>query len=79
QSMSRRGNCLDNSPMECFFGHLKQEMFVGRDFSSIDQLALEIDQYMRWYNYQRIQEKLGAMSPVEYRQSIAWRFDSVSC
>ena len=79
QSMSRRGNCLDNSPMECFFGHLKQEIFVGRQFQSVDQLTVEIDQYMRWYNYQRIQERLGAMSPVEFRRSIEWRFEPVAC
>lgn len=47
QSMSRKGNCLDNSPMENFFGLLKQEMFYGEDFKSYQHLKLEIEEYIR--------------------------------
>lgn len=67
QSMSRKGNCLDNSPMENFFGILKQEMFYGEDFKSYDYLRNEIEKYIKWYNEDRIKTKLNGMSPVMYR------------
>lgn len=67
QSMSRKGNCLDNSPMENFFSILKQEIYYGRDFNSYEELTKTIDNYIRYYNEDRIKEKLGYMSPVEYR------------
>ena len=50
QSMSRKGNCLDNSPMENFFGILKQEMYYGEYFNSYDHLRNEIEKYIKWYN-----------------------------
>lgn len=71
QSMSRRGNCLDNSPMENFFGILKQEMFYGEQFESLEQLAKEIEKYIEWYNYKRRKKKLNGLSPVEYRLQAA--------
>lgn len=67
QSMSRKGNCLDNSPMENFFSMLKQEMFYGEEFESTDKLIMEIEEYIRWYNEDRIKAKLNGLSPVEYR------------
>ena len=67
QSMSRKGNCLDNSPMENFFGVLKQEMYYGVEFKSYDELINEIEKYIRWYNEDRIKTKLNGMSPVDYR------------
>ncbi len=67
QSMSRKGNCLDNSPMENFFGILKQEMYYGNDFKNYDQLRNEIESYIKWYNEDSIKTKLNGMSPVEYR------------
>ena len=67
QSMSRKGNCLDNSPMENFFGILKQEMFYGEDFKNYDHLISEIEKYIKWYNEDRIKTKLNGMSPVMYR------------
>ena len=67
QSMSRKGNCLDNSPMENFFGILKQEMFYGEDFRSYEHLINEIEKYIKWYNEDRIKTKLNGMSPVMYR------------
>ena len=67
QSMSRKGNCLDNSPMENFFGILKQEMYYGEDFTSYDHLISEIEKYIKWYNEDRIKTKLNGMSPVMYR------------
>ena len=59
QSMSRKGNCLDNSPMENFFGILKQEMFYGEEFKNYDHLISEIEKYIKWYNEDRIKTKLN--------------------
>ena len=69
--MSRRGNCIDNSPMENFFGLLKQEMYYGEKFTSIKQLKKKITGYINWYNNKRIKEKLNGLSPIEYRQQAA--------
>lgn len=68
QSMSRKGNCLDNSPMENFFGILKQEIYYGNKFHSFEELKIAIDDYIKYYNEDRIKEKLGYLSPVEYRE-----------
>lgn len=67
QSMSRKGNCLDNAVMENFFGHLKSELFYIEKFDSIDQLRISIGEYIHYYNHDRIKLKLGGLSPVEYR------------
>ncbi|CEA01981.1 Integrase core domain protein [Jeotgalicoccus saudimassiliensis] len=68
QSMSRKGNCLDNSPMENFFGLLKQEMFYGQQFTTYTELESAIHQYIAFYNNDRIKTKLKGMSPVNYRR-----------
>ncbi len=70
QSMSRKGNCLDNSLMENFFGILKNEMFYGHEyeFKSLDQLEEAIHEYINYYNNDRITAKLKGLSPVLYRQ-----------
>lgn len=70
QSMSRKGNCHDNSVMENFFGIMKQEMYYGYVYNSYDDLKSAIDNYIKYYNEQRIKEKLGWMSPVKYRLNI---------
>ena len=67
QSMSRKGNCHDNSVMENFFGLLKQEMYYGVVYYSFKELKKAIEKYIRYYNEQRIKKRLGWMSPVEYR------------
>jgi putative transposase len=67
QSMSRKGNCLDNAPMESFFGLLKQEMYHGEALCSFDELKSKIERYINYYNYKRIKQKLAGMSPVQYR------------
>lgn len=69
QSMSRKGNCLDNSPMENFFGVLKQEMYHGTTFGSFKELEAAIKEYIYYYNNHRIKMKLGGLSPVDYRLS----------
>ncbi|MCJ8343865.1 MAG: IS3 family transposase, partial [Cetobacterium sp.] len=69
QSMSRKGNCLDNSPMESFFGKLKNEMFYGFEyaFQSLDDLKVAIEKYIDYYNNKRILSKLKGLTPVQYR------------
>ena len=67
QSMSRKGNCLDNAPMESFFAVLKSELFYLNRFSSVDELQASIKKYIRYYNYERIKVKLKGLSPVQYR------------
>lgn len=67
QSMSRKGNCLDNAVMENFFGHLKEEMFHHDTFDSIEELEREIHAYIAWYNAERVSLTLKGMSPMEYR------------
>ena len=71
QSMSRKGNCLDNSPMENFFGILKQEIYYGKKFYSYEELKETIEDYIEYYNKSRIKEKLGYLSPIEYREKNA--------
>ncbi len=70
QSMSRKGNCHDNSVMENFFGFIKQEMYYGVVYYSYEELKSAIEKYIKYYNEKRIKEKLGWMSPVEYRLSL---------
>jgi transposase InsO family protein len=67
QSMSRKGNCLDNAAMESFFGTLKSECFYLNRFSSIEQLKIELHRYIHYYNHGRIKTKLKGLSPVQYR------------
>lgn len=67
QSMSRRGNCLDNAAMESFFGTLKAEFFHLNRFDSIAQLQDGLRRYIRYYNHHRIKTKLKGLSPVQYR------------
>lgn len=67
QSMSRKGNCLDNAVMENFFGLLKSELLYLREFSSIDEFIVELEKYIDYYNNKRIKGKLKGLSPVQYR------------
>lgn len=67
RSMSRKGNCLDNAAMESFFGTLKAEYFHLNQFDTIEQLQQGLDQYIHYYNYERISLKLKGLSPVQYR------------
>ena len=67
QSMSRKGNCLDNAIMENFFGLLKSELLYLRDFASFEEFRAELETYIEYYNNQRIKSKLKGLSPVQYR------------
>ncbi|MBO3003164.1 IS3 family transposase, partial [Stenotrophomonas maltophilia] len=68
QSMSRRGNCLDNAAMESFFGTLKSEFFYLNSFDNIESLEAGLVEYIQYYNQERIKLKLKGLSPVEYRE-----------
>lgn len=67
QSMSRKGNCLDNAAMESFFAILKSEFFYPNTFKDIDSLKHGIKDYIHYYNHHRIKLKLKGLSPVQYR------------
>ncbi|CAM2078800.1 MAG: IS3 family transposase [uncultured Clostridium sp.] len=67
QSMSRVGRCIDNGPMEAFWGTLKSEMYYLRKFSTFEDLEEAIDEYIKFYNTKRLQKKLKGMAPIEYR------------
>ncbi len=71
QSMSRKGNCYDNAPIENFFGMMKREMYYGKVYRSYRELESAITNYIRYYNEERIKEKLNWQSPVEYRKTQA--------
>ena len=67
QSMSRKGNCLDNAIIENFFGILKSELYYLKKYTSLDQLKKEINEYINYYNNVRIKSNLNKMSPIQYR------------
>lgn len=67
QSMSRKGNCLDNAAMESFFGTLKSEFFYLNKFDSVAQLEDGLREYIHYYNHERIKTKLKGLSPIQYR------------
>ena len=69
QSMSRVAHCIDNGPMEGFWGILKRETYYGRRFTTRSDLVNTIETYIRYYNTERIQRKLQLMTPVEYHES----------
>jgi putative transposase len=67
QSMSRKGNCLDNAPIESFFATLKSELFYPNTFENVQSLKASIEDYIHYYNHVRIKLKLKGLSPVQYR------------
>ena len=67
QSMSRKGNCMDNGAMECFFGRLKVEMFYGEKFESVEDFIQKLHKYISYWHNERISLKRKGMSPVKYR------------
>ena len=66
QSMSRVGRCLDNAPMEGWWGILKSEMYYLKKFTSREELVSAIENYIRFYNTRRYQKRLNCMTPCEY-------------
>lgn len=71
QSMSRVGRCIDNGPMESFWGTLKSEKYYLEKYKTYEELSNAIDEYIRFYNYDRYQERLNGFSPMEYRAKAA--------
>jgi len=69
QSMSRKGNCIDNAPMESFFGHLKDDVDY-KNCKTFEELDLLIEEYVKYYNHERQQWDLKKMTPVEYRNHL---------
>ena len=69
QSMSRKGNCWDNAPMESFFGHMKDEVNL-KQLKTLDEVRKEISRYMNYYNNHRYQWNLKKMTPVQYRNHL---------
>jgi len=67
QSMSRIGRCIDNGPMEAFFGTMKAEMFYGKRFSSMEDLISRVKEYIEFYNKERLQKRLKCLAPIVYR------------
>jgi putative transposase len=67
QSMSRKGNCLDNAVAENFFGILKTEMYHNETFKDANELIANIKEYIDYYNNERIKLKLKGLSPIQYR------------
>ena len=69
QSMSRRGNCWDNAPIESFFGHMKDYI----DFSeckTLKDIEQKVNDYMYYYNHQRYQWKLNKLTLIEFRSQL---------
>ena len=71
QSMSRVGRCIDNAPIESFWGTLKSEMYYLREFQSFEELRKAIEVYIYFYNHQRYQKRLNGLSPLEFRAQAA--------
>ena len=71
QSMSRKGNCLDNACAENFFSLLKTELLYLQEFTSVEHFISELHEYIEWYNNKRIKLKLNGLSPVEFRHKAA--------
>ena len=65
QSMSRVAKCIDNGPMEGFWGILKRERYYGRRFTSKHELVQMITNYISYYNSRRVQRNLGVLTPME--------------
>jgi len=67
QSMSRKGNCLDNAMIENFFGTMKSELLYTKKFESVDTFMKDLEEYIDYYNNKRIKSRLKGKSPVQYR------------
>ena len=71
QSMSRVAHCLDNGPMEGFWGILKREMYYRRKFRSRQELVQAIEDYINYYTYERPQRRLGILTPSEFHEHLS--------
>ena len=69
QSMSRVAKCIDNGPMEGFWGILKRERYYGKRFGSREELVAMIENYIYYYNHERYQRRFGVLTPMEKHYS----------
>lgn len=70
QSMSRVARCIDNGPMESFWGMLKSEMYYLNKFTTYEELERAVSEYINYYNHHRYQKRLKSMTPIEYREHL---------
>ncbi|NLP52656.1 IS3 family transposase, partial [Bacillus sp. RO1] len=70
-SMSRVGRCIDNGPIESFWGTLKCEKYYLEKYETFEDLKDAIDEYIHFYNHDRYQQRLNGLSPLEYRAKTA--------
>ncbi|TYS63560.1 transposase, partial [Sutcliffiella horikoshii] len=70
-SMSRVGRCIDNGPIESFWGTLKCEKYYLEKYETFEDLKEAIDEYIHFYNHDRYQKRLNGLSPLEYRAKTA--------
>lgn len=71
QSMSRVSRCIDNGPMEAFWGMLKSEMYYVKSFDTYEALETAVSEYIEYYNHRRYQKRLCCMAPLEYRNYLS--------
>ena len=69
QSMSRVAKCIDNGPMEGFWGIIKRERYYGKRFTSKEELETMITTYIDYYNNKRLQRNLGVLTPMEKHEN----------
>ena len=69
QSMSRVAKCIDNGPMEGFWGILKRERYYGKRFMDRESLVMMLKEYISYYNNKRLQRNLGVLTPIEKYES----------
>ena len=70
-SMSRKGNCWDNSPTERFFGRLKREWLTGNTYQTRDSAKTDVHAYIAYYNAHRIHTTIGHRSPIEFEKELS--------
>ena len=70
QSMSRVARCIDNGPMEGFWGVMKREMYYTKKYQSKEELIEAIHKYMNYYTNKRVQRKLNVLTPMEYHKKM---------
>ena len=68
QSMSRVARCIDNGPMERFWGLMKREMYYGKKYKTKEELMLAIEKYIDYYTNKRVQRNLGVLTPLEFHE-----------
>ena len=70
QSMSRVAKCIDNGPMEGFWGLMKREMYYGKKYKTKEELIAAIEEYLDYYTNKRVQRNLGVLTPMECHMKI---------